>query len=207
MIPRCCQVVFALMCCRPLCTDTDNLENNILMSGINVLSGFLEVALLSWPRALGDPVQPRLALALRRPVLSATCCCSMVFLPLPHCSAPGEELPFHEGPCVSFITTFFVCATLPFVSLFCFCFSVTWLCWITVHPPVPLYSLVTLTGVTQSLTPHSILYFVCDFLKSFLSKVKRCRRDSGLISQSIYQERWRFYVCVFVSNFHIAFLK
>lgn len=63
--------------------------------------------------------------------------------------------------------------------------------------------------LSQLVTPYNILYLVCDFLKCFLSKVKICRRDSGLIIQSIYQERWKFGggggICVF--NFHLVFFK
>lgn len=59
--------------------------------------------------------------------------------------------------------------------------------------------------LSQSVTTHNNLFFVCDFLKCFLSKVKSFRHDWGLI-RSIYQETWRL-GGGFFSNFHIVFFK
>lgn len=115
----------------------------------------------------------------------------------PRCAAPGEESPFHEGPCVAFITAFIVCVHLchgPFceaVLLLLQCYSaVLNNCTPSCYIILACHS----NGIlSQLVTPYNILYLVCDFLKCFLSKVKICRRDSGLIIQSIYQERWRFF--------------
>jgi len=113
MIPRCRQVAFTPTGFRPCCTDTGDLENNILSSRIDISARTPAMALLPWPRAPADTVQPGLALSFRVPGPSVwrllTCRCSAAVLPPPHDAVPGEEVPFHEGLCAAAVTAFIFC--------------------------------------------------------------------------------------------------